>query len=84
MNRTEERRLQMKKQGERLKKEIKALADRLDKKGRLKLKIALMESDASETAARLLINGDYRYSPRKDLIETIEGVLTSFGKAKAS
>lgn len=71
--------------GERLKKEIKALADTLDRKGRLKLKLALqLSGEISETVARLLMNGDYEKSPRRETIETMEGALASFRKARAT
>lgn len=79
MNREEQR-----KQGERLKKQVKILADQLDRSGKLKLKIALMQGETSETVARRLISGEYDRTPRKDLIENMEGVLAKFGKAKAS
>ncbi|NJM09404.1 MAG: hypothetical protein HC883_00440 [Bdellovibrionaceae bacterium] len=71
-------------QGNRLKKQIKALYDSLDRKGRLKLKVELLKGDLGETVIRCLFNGTYDSNPRQDSIEVMEDVLASFGKAKAS
>lgn len=80
----EQRKEEQIKRGQELKGQIKALADRLDKKGRTKLKLALQMRDVSETVARELLNGVYDSNPGRDLIDSMEEALASFGKAKAS
>ena len=79
-----QQREELRKQGDRLKQQVKALAKTLDRKGRLKLKLRLMEGDIGETVARELLNGTYQANPRQDLLEVMEDVLASFGKARAS
>lgn len=70
-------------QGDRLKKRILELTGTLDKSGKFKLKLALMEKGVSETVARRLMEGIYDRHPRQGLIEDLEDVLANFGKAKA-
>lgn len=72
------------KQGNRLKRDIKALYDSLEQADRIKLKLKLMEGGVlRDTVIRCLFNGTYESNPRQDSIEVMEDVLATFGKAKA-
>lgn len=75
---------ELQRRAEQAKRQIHALASKTNDIGRRKMKLALQVGGASETVARLLINGEYGRNPRQDLVENMEEVVARFGKAKAS